>query len=56
MREFFSRMGVFGELMGFLWDRKLGWLIPMIIALIVFGVLFLLASSGALSPFLYSFL
>ncbi len=54
MREIFSRMGIFGELLKYLWDRKLGWLIPMIVALIIFGVLFILASTGALSPFLYS--
>jgi hypothetical protein len=54
MREFLSRMGIFGEFMGFLWQRKLWWLIPMVVALIVFGILFIMASSGALSPFLYS--
>lgn len=54
MRGFVSRLGVFGELLRFLWARKLGWLIPMIIALIIVGAFFALAASGVLSPFLYS--
>jgi hypothetical protein len=49
-----SRMGVVGELLRFLWARKLWWLIPMIIALLAFGLFFLLASSSVLSPFIYT--
>jgi hypothetical protein len=55
MREISSRVGVFGELMRFLWARKLWWLIPMIIALIIVGFLLIAGASG-LSPFLYSLL
>jgi hypothetical protein len=49
-----SRLGIVGELLRFLWARKLWWLIPMIVALLVFGILMGLASSGVLSPFIYS--
>jgi hypothetical protein len=52
--DFTSRLGIFGELLRFLWARKLWWLIPMIVALVVFGVLIALGSSGVLSPFIYS--
>jgi hypothetical protein len=48
-----SRLGIIGELFRFLWARKLWWLIPMIIALLVFGILMLLASSSILAPFIY---
>jgi hypothetical protein len=48
-----SRLGIVGELLRFLWARKLWWLIPMIIALLVFGILMLLASSSILAPFIY---
>ncbi len=51
---FVSRLGIFGELLRFLWARKLWWLIPMILALFVFGALIILGSSGVLSPFIYT--
>ncbi len=54
MREITSRLGVIGELMRFLWARKLWWMIPMIVALILFGILIILGSTGVLSPFIYS--
>ena len=49
-----SRLGIVGELMRFLWARKMWWLIPMIIALLVFGIILVLGASGVLSPFIYS--
>lgn len=50
-----SRSGVIRELFGFLWKRKMWWLIPMIAALLVFGVLLIFASaSGGLAPFIYT--
>jgi hypothetical protein len=49
-----SRFGIAGELMRFLWARKLWWMIPMIVALLLFGLLMLLGSSGVLSPFIYT--
>jgi hypothetical protein len=48
-----SRLGIFGELLRFLWMRKLWWLIPMIIALIVFAALIIFGSSPA-GQFIYS--
>lgn len=52
--DFTSRLGIMGELLRFLWARKLWWLIPMIVALLAFGLLIILGSSGVLSPFIYS--
>ena len=58
MKEFFksmtSRLGVAGELLEFLWARKLWWLMPMIIILIVFGVFFVFAAASGLGPFVYT--
>jgi Mg/Co/Ni transporter MgtE len=54
MREVFSRLGVFKELLSFLWMRRLWWLIPMIIALVIVGLFIAGSASGVLSPFLYS--
>lgn len=55
MQDFFSRMGVLGELLGFLWKRKLYWLIPMVAILLVFAILIVIAnSSGVAAPFIYT--
>lgn len=50
-----SRAGVVAELFGFLWKRKMWWLIPMIVMLMLVGLLLILASaSPALAPFIYT--
>lgn len=58
MRAFFrsmsSNFGVVGELLSFLWARKLWWLIPMITVLLVFGLLLIFASASGLAPFIYT--
>jgi len=54
MQNITSRAGIIGELFRFLWKRKLWWLIPMIVALVIFGVLIALGATGILSPFIYS--
>jgi hypothetical protein len=53
MRDMIARMGILGELLQFLWRRKLYWLIPMIILLAVFIVLIILGSNPATAPFIY---
>ena len=53
VNDFVSRLGIFGELMRFLWMRKLWWLIPMIVALVVFGALIIFGSTPA-GQFIYS--
>ncbi len=54
LQDFFMRMGVLGELLAFLWKRKLYWLLPMVITLMVFALLIVLGSSSPLSPFIYT--
>ena len=50
-----SRVGVIKELFGFLWKRKMWWLMPLIVVLIVFlGLLSLAAATGPLQPFIYT--
>jgi hypothetical protein len=53
MRDMIARMGILGELLQFLWRRKLYWLIPMIIMLALFIVLIILSSNPATAPFIY---
>jgi hypothetical protein len=54
MRDVFARMGVLGELLGFLWKRKLYWLIPMILTLFIFAILIILGNAGGAAPFIYT--
>ncbi len=49
-----ERFGIAGELMGFLWERKMWWLIPMVAVLLLFGGLMVTAQSSALGPFIYT--
>ena len=49
-----NRLGVFSELLGFLWKRKLWWLIPMILMLMGFILLLVFAQSSALAPLIYT--
>jgi len=58
MRAFFRTMltnlGVAGELLQFLWRRKLWWLIPMVTLLLVFTLLMVFATTSGLGPFIYT--
>ena len=49
-----SKLGIAGELISFFWERKLWWLIPMIIVLLAFGLLMVFAQSTAIAPFIYT--
>lgn len=49
-----SRMGVINELFGFLWERKLWWLIPMVAVLVTFGLLLVFAQASGIAPFIYT--
>lgn len=54
MTEFFMRMGILGELLSFLWKRKLYWLIPMMLTLFIFAIIIVLGASGPGGVFIYS--
>ncbi|MGD0331014.1 MAG: DUF5989 family protein [Dehalococcoidia bacterium] len=53
-KNFISKSGTFGELLTFLWQRKLWWMIPMIVMLVLFGLLFIFAAGSPLAPFIYT--
>ncbi len=42
------------ELLHFLGAEKRWWLIPMVVVLLVFGVLFVVIQGSAISPFIYA--
>jgi uncharacterized protein DUF5989 len=58
MKNFFrsmsSNVGIVGQLLNFLWQRKLWWLIPMVAVLLLFGLLLIFASASGVGPFIYT--
>jgi len=48
------RFGIVSELFSFFLNHKRWWLTPMIAALLVLGVLIMLAQSSAIAPFIYT--
>ena len=54
IRGMMTNTGVVGEVIQFLWARKLWWLIPMVTVLLLFGLLLIFASSSGVAPFIYT--
>jgi hypothetical protein len=53
IRGFFYKFSIAAELLGFLWERKLWWLIPMVVMLLFFGILIVFAQAAGVTPFIY---
>ena len=49
-----GRAEVVRELFGFLWKRKLWWLLPIVALLVSVGFLAVLASQPTVAPFIYT--
>ena len=54
MRNVFGRVSIASELLRFFWERKLWWLMPMLVLLVLFGFLIIFAQSSAIAPFIYT--
>lgn len=53
-KSLITNLGVVGEFLGFLWQRKLWWLIPMIVMLILVGAFLICAANPVIAPFIYT--
>ena len=49
-----DRFAIAGELIGYLWSRRLWWLIPMVVTLLLFGLLLVFAEASGGGPFIYT--
>ena len=49
-----ARLRIVGELFRFLWKRKLWWMIPIVMVLLLFGLLIFFTQSSAVAPFIYT--
>ena len=54
LRSMVTNAGVVGEVLRFLWERKLWWLMPMVAMLLLMGLLLIFASSSGIAPFIYT--
>ncbi len=54
LKEVRLRFYILAELLTFLWQRKLWWLIPMVLLLLLFGLLLIFAQSSSVAPFIYT--
>ncbi len=53
--KFRRRFAILNEFMTFLWKEKMWWMTPLVLIILGMGLLiFFSASSGALSPFIYT--
>ncbi len=54
MKGILSRLGILGELLVFMWQRKLWWLIPMVLVLVLVVSLLVFAQASGIAPFIYT--
>lgn len=58
MKAFIQSMAtnfeIVGEIISFLWERKLWLLIPMVITLLVFALLLIFGTTSGIAPFIYT--
>ena len=54
VRAVIDRAGIVGELLAFFWERRLWWLLPMVLVLLVLGLFLVFAQSTAIGPFIYT--
>jgi hypothetical protein len=53
LKNFTSKVDISIELIQFLWQHKLWWLIPLVILLLVLGLLLILAQATGIVPLIY---
>jgi hypothetical protein len=47
-------LGTVGEFLAFLWRRKLWWLIPLTLAILIVGMLLVFGEASGVAPFIYT--
>ena len=53
-RELGEKIQISGELIGFLWRRKMWWMIPMVSVMLFFGIIIVFGSSSGVGPVIYT--
>ena len=54
LREMSDKFGIAGEMMAFLWRRKMWWMFPMVAVLLLMGLAIGFGSASGVGPFIYT--
>ena len=54
LKSISRRSSIVGELLRFLWEQRLWWLVPFVTLLLLFAILLVFAQSSPLAPFIYT--
>jgi hypothetical protein len=54
LKRVFAKLGIMGELLQFFWERKLWWMMPMVVTLLLLGLLIVFTQGTAVAPFIYT--
>lgn len=54
IQEMGDKVGIAGEMMVFLWRRKMWWMFPIITVLLFFGLIIVFGSATGAGPFIYT--
>jgi hypothetical protein len=54
IRDIGNKFGIAGELIIFLWQHKMWWMIPLVAVLLFFGLIIVFGSATGVGPFIYT--
>jgi len=54
IRDMSAKIRIAGDLLGFLWNRKMWWMIPVVSVLLLFGLLIAFGTASGIGPFVYT--
>jgi hypothetical protein len=54
LRDMGSRLGIAADLLTFLWQAKLWWMMPVVGVLLLLGLLIVFGSTTGVGPFVYT--
>lgn len=54
IRRLGSKLKIIGELVRFLWERKLWWMIPIVLFIALLGFVLVMTQGSAIAPFIYT--
>ena len=54
MKTLLLKLSIAGELLTFLWEARLWWMIPIVLLLLVLGSILIVAQGSAVAPFIYT--
>ena len=54
MKDMKQRLGIAGDLLTFLWQARLWWMMPIVIVLLLLGLIIGFGSTTGVGPFIYT--